>query len=478
MKSLLIGNGFNIQFGGMAYTSDFIIKRIKFNALLDKYNNLFDNKIRGDEIVSILENFVNVTNDVLNGKYDDYVKDDADLLYSINEFKQRYEKIQKFNQLMLEDWFLVLHLYLKYEDIQYDGTKEELYATVVQGFKQLFLDGIYNDGKIQEVYINVPKKVKKFLNKFDNIFTLNYDNNLEKLTDKKVYHLHGDFSVLHNSENPDNVLGYIRINNKENTKIDGMEHCYCNALLDYSGYNKFKQANENHNCILNSETFKVKYKYDKEFKSDLLKLKDNNKHMYEMIMTKINHPELKMATEYYFHEFMNIEDELYIIGLSPKNDSHIFDCINKNEKLKKVYFYYYSESEGKIVEDIFENGLYQAECVNKLWQSLNCSKKKYSVNYNIPDKIDEFIKIFNELSYDEVSKEQVLNEVKGIPEFRARKLCELLKKEIENMDKEWTSGTKEELDKKNSTISKIALSNGILPSSLFMLYVNYYHEIK
>lgn len=34
MKYLLLGNGINIQFGGRAYTSEFMMKRIKYRAEL------------------------------------------------------------------------------------------------------------------------------------------------------------------------------------------------------------------------------------------------------------------------------------------------------------------------------------------------------------------------------------------------------------------------------------------------------------
>lgn len=39
-KSILIGNGININFGGKAYTNDYIIKRILFNARANKYDLL------------------------------------------------------------------------------------------------------------------------------------------------------------------------------------------------------------------------------------------------------------------------------------------------------------------------------------------------------------------------------------------------------------------------------------------------------
>ena len=62
MRSVLLGNGINIQFGGFAYNSDFIMKRIKYSARLDRYEKLFENKITGDEIEKLLNSFVTIAN--------------------------------------------------------------------------------------------------------------------------------------------------------------------------------------------------------------------------------------------------------------------------------------------------------------------------------------------------------------------------------------------------------------------------------
>lgn len=42
MKSVLLGNGINIQFGGKAYSNNFIMQRIIFNAKANKYDPLFN----------------------------------------------------------------------------------------------------------------------------------------------------------------------------------------------------------------------------------------------------------------------------------------------------------------------------------------------------------------------------------------------------------------------------------------------------
>ncbi|MBR9649446.1 hypothetical protein [Clostridium tyrobutyricum] len=473
MKAILVGNGINIQFGGKAYSSEFIMKRIKYKATLGYYGTLFDGALNGSEINQILNSFVNITNDILDNKYDNYVKDNKSLILALNNFKKRYKKINAPHELMLEDWFFVLHMFfLKNNDIFKNLTASK------QGFERLILDGIYNDGKVQNIYKNIPQKIKKFFSSFDKIFTLNYDNNLEKLTGKNVYHLHGDFSVLQNSENAENVLGFIRERKNNRVLINGMEHCFCNALLNYSGYQKLKEATTNHNLLIESENFKWRYYNDENFKADLLKIKYEKPFEYEIIMTKINHPNLKIATEYYFHEFENIKDELYIIGMSPNNDNHILNCINKNTKLNKVYFYYYSDLERKLIDEMLPKKFYTPKNVNDLWKLLKCTKKKYNVNHHFPNKIDEFIYTFNILSGDTASKKDIFHNIKNIPDFEAMRLCELVKENLKKRNPENKSTDKDEFIKTATSISYIALSEGVLPSSLYMLYIIYSDRIK
>ena len=105
MKSLLVGNGVNIQFGGKAYSNYFIMQRIKFRAKLDSYLGLFGNALTISEIISIFDGFVNIANDIRDGKYDELTKDKDDT-EALIDFKNRYtKKITKSYEIMLEDWF-------------------------------------------------------------------------------------------------------------------------------------------------------------------------------------------------------------------------------------------------------------------------------------------------------------------------------------------------------------------------------------
>lgn len=89
MKSLLLGNGINIQFGGKAYTSEFIIKRIIYRAKLNSYEEVFGNILTGEEIIGVFEGLVGIANDIRDGLYDEYIKDE-DSCMALVDFKKRY----------------------------------------------------------------------------------------------------------------------------------------------------------------------------------------------------------------------------------------------------------------------------------------------------------------------------------------------------------------------------------------------------
>lgn len=230
-KHLLIGNGFDIQFGGRAFTSQFIIQRIKYRAQMGIYDSLFEKTISGQEIVAIVEGFVTEANSLMSGKYDQYIQD-AETKNAVNDFKKRYtQKIEEPHEIMIEDWLLLVHVFfLKNQDLE----KDHIGATIA--FKRVLLDVIYNEGKIQKIITSLKKKTKKSLRKylsgFDSIFTTNYDHNIEDLVSDivPVFHLHGSFDVLTESENPEYAVGYFRTQNGATVYQEELKHCYCNAL--------------------------------------------------------------------------------------------------------------------------------------------------------------------------------------------------------------------------------------------------------
>ena len=454
MKTILIGNGFNIQFSGRTYTSELVLQRMKARARTDTYVELFENTITGVEIVQVLDAIVDEANQILDGGYDEYIYDN-DEEAALDDFKNRYTYISKPEDIMMEDWFLVIYLHSKVmaDDI-------ETQNGIKVAFHRMFLDAIYNEGLIQELHKNMGKTTKRYLNGFDNIFTVNYDNNIEQLTKRDVYHLHGSFQELQPSENDDYVFGYMYKQRGDRAIVKGFEHCYCNALLEYSGDKKIQQADLFHNMI---ETF--------NYAKRMSIYPQYNIDTKEFTMLACKHPELKVAPEYHFDDFRNIEDELTIVGLSPNNDNHIIDCIKNNVKLKKVVFYCYSDQEIDAVKKMGDIRM-QPKNVNDLWRQLGVRQKQYNNNYRFPQKMDNFTEIVNLFTDTKISEKRLKDCINELPQYEIDRLCNLVDQEIENRGLEnHTPENEEELMKDFAFISCLATKNGVLPPVLMLLYL-------
>lgn len=229
---------------------------------------------------------------------------------------------------------------------------------------------------------------------------------------------------------------------------------------------------------LEAERFADRYKYDEDFRIQTISLKEKNPVVYRQIMTKIEHTELKMASEYYFDKFQGIEDELYILGMSPNNDGHIFKCIEKNSKLKKVYIYCYSQEEKDFILNNLSSTLFKGLDVSQLWKRLNCEKKNFRCNYKIPAGADKFMNVFNALSDDKIEKDEMIREANKVPQFEVDRLCKLVKEDMLKRNPAHTSVSEAEFNESNASISYIALQEGILPSVLYMFCVMNFDKIK
>ena len=160
----------------------------------------------------------------------------------------------------------------------------------------------------------MKKSVKRFFKSFDEIFTLNYDNNIEHLTGKLVYHLHGDYSVLKDSENPETVQGFWNMQKGKIVINPNYPQCYCNALLNFSGYQKYEEAQKKMDSIKILKNLQHLYETDIEkFKIKKEELASEIPIAEEIINTYIEHPELKIATDYHFSELESLSGELGMI---------------------------------------------------------------------------------------------------------------------------------------------------------------------
>ena len=450
-KSILIGNGININFGGKAYTNDYIIKRILFNARANKYDLLFNGEISGDEIASIFVGLATWANDISGGKYDAIIPDAEKP--TLEDFKVRYNwKLTHYYEVGLEDWLFILHVYfLKNADIA------DNWSSAKQGFERMMLDAIYNDGDIQEIHKVMGKPVKRWLLEFSNVFTLNYDNNIEDLIKRPVFHLHGDFRTPANSENPQTLIGHIRKIKGENVDIPHQfEHCFCDALFDYVGEHKydialaFEKGAEGLLSLEKSGVPSVLFPAQIE----------------ELLRVHKEHPELTFGGNYHFTEFRELAGELHIIGMSPNNDAHIFKLIDESN-IEKVVFYYFSDGEAKKGLSVHQKVEYMS--AQELWKQLKALPKQYNCNYVLDTEIvDSIFEVFNLLSDDKVSNDEMLESINSITRFRLDTLYETAMNEIKAQKENGPPKDEDEQRRLSREISRIALRNGVLPSALYL----------
>ena len=449
--SILLGNGFNINFGGAAYTNQFIIKRIIFNARSNKYNPLFNDEISGEEIANIFSELATWTNDISAGKYDNIITGED--IPVLENFKKRYNwQLHHYYEVGLEDWFFILRVYfLKNDDLS------DNWSSAKQGFEQMMLDAIYNEGQIQNLYLKMGKPVKRYFNQFDNIFTLNYDNNIDRLTGRNVFHLHGDYKTPANSENPNTLQGYIRAYKGQNVIIKGFEHCYCDALFGYNGNHKYAIAT----------AFENGEKGLRELENNISETGNLPQNIKEIIRIHGEHPELTFGVEYHFKEFRNLSGELHIIGLSPNNDNHIFKLIDESA-ITKIVYYYFSKNEISNGLPIHQDVEYRD--VNILWNSLRCAPKQYNCNYPMPEsvKFSDFLNVFNLLSADPVDEYEVRKAVNAVPQFQASELCSMVREKLLEQRSNGNPKNEEEQMLQFREISRIALREGILPTVLYV----------
>lgn len=470
-KSVLLGNGINIQFGGKAYSNRFILLRIVFNALCDRYDKLFEGTLSGKEIEHIFRGLLPTANDVLAGKYDAISMDEDEVKETITEFKIQNAwrgKFEHYYDIPLEDWFLLLRLFfLDNPDL------EDNWIASKQGLEWIILDAIYNEGRIQKNYQKMKKPVRRFFKSFDSIFTLNYDDNIELLTNKIVYHLHGDYAVLADSENIETVQGFLNIQKGQSVINPEYPQCYCNALLNFSGQQKYKVAQEKLNGIKALQHIKQLHDNDiVAFQSLRESMENQMAGNAQIVDTYISYPELKIATDYHFRELEGLSGELHIIGLSPNNDSHIFACIEKSA-VDKIIFYSY----GELSKTLPLTKPYEFADIKKLWKSLDANMPKYNCGRKYPKsgKTKKFFEFFNALSFDPITEDEIRKEANSVPDFIAGPLCQEAVKLIENQER---PKNKDELYKQFRYISRIALREGIYPSAFYLLLIDNFSKLK
>lgn len=354
-----MGNGINIHLGGKEYCNAEIIKRLLSNLNIKDYSYIFNHKIDEHNLVNLMYGLYREFKNIFKGKYDSFCNTN-DERFTLNRIKKQYTPRTSMFDIGMEDYFFILKIYHNsFQD------SSDLIKGTYDGLCWLLLDAIYNNGNIQKIheYVSSSKrnKIRNIFGEFENIFTVNYDCNVEMISEKQVYYLHGDFNTLLDQYNPDTLIGRMYLEQGEiNPSLRGDKHIYCNGIMGFTGsfkydvITKFKNANLGIEKILEMVTVGLT-KEDEEKIEQMKNSSDKKiKFAYNLIQTKLKYPNLSIH-QYPSNIFESIIDELTIVGLSPNNDEHIWDIIRKNRNLKKIIYYYKGLESKKIIDDLYSD---------------------------------------------------------------------------------------------------------------------------
>lgn len=370
-KSILVGNGVNIAFSkNDDYKNYAIIERLTRYLNTERYDDVFHGSITSAELLEMLKSLNDYFNIMLESiSAIKFTQTNDELLTLIDISKRYHSKSIDLLSVGIEDYFFAMKMV--YNIL---GDERTPVNHLYDGLKYLFLDSIYNDGKIETLYTAMTPFGKE-LEKYGKIFTVNYDTNLDKLTKTKVYHLHGSFDVLDDTYKPDTIIGYI-MQAKDNppTVVAGKEHLFCNAVMAFSGQRKLEIINKysNGNNALSDIITRLSDPLDREAKIQVDNLRnatdENDQFAYKSICAKLKHPELGY-TEYPFGDFQSIRGELHIIGMSPNNDSHLFSAINDNPAITRVVYFSAGDEDTFAAQNVIKKPL-QIRNVFDYWKSI------------------------------------------------------------------------------------------------------------
>lgn len=312
---------------------------------------------------------------IINGEYDSCPNCFAEKK-SLQSFKERYgDRIStlRITDIGFEDYYLIHDLACHKFNIQ---NPDQFYSR--EGMRVAYLYAIYNEGLLNKLYLNYSEKFVNFLSSFNDIFTTNYDSNIENATSKEVFHIHGQFDVKSDVYNADSFRNQLPDAPIKEYEIDeNYFYLYSNALTTHCGDYKEFQIKQYSNANSGIEKMVNAYLTDENVRKEVDNwTNDTNKitaNLGYSIQLKAKHPELTFSDNYHFDKLKSVTGELTILGLSPWNDFHIFETID-NANLDNCLFYYYNEDECETIKSLLpslsaKNRLH-FKCVKTFWEDL------------------------------------------------------------------------------------------------------------
>ena len=372
MKNLLVGNGINIQFDKTDYTTQQIVLRVLKNCDRDDFpSHIIVN------FPYLLKNYIGQlyleARKIILGEYDNFTFGSAEK-GSLSAFKRQYS--DRINSLRItdigfEDYYLIHDLVCHKTKVQ---NPEQFY--IREAMKVAYLYSIYNDGKLNQLYKNYSIAFINYFMDFDNIFTTNYDSNLESATGKVIFHIHGQFDKKSDvyvessfrNQLPDAPIKEIAI---DNTYF----YLYSNALSTHCGAYKEFQLNQHSQANSCVEKMALAYLTDSKIKQEVDSWTQATNtltaNLGYAIQLKAANPSLAFSDNYHFDKFKSIVGTLEIIGLSPWNDFHIFESINA-AALSMCTYYFFNENECDVVKSLLPTlsgqGKIRFKSVKEFWE--------------------------------------------------------------------------------------------------------------
>lgn len=374
MKYLLAGNGINIQFSPNDYTVQQIVLRVLKNCDREDFpSHIIINP------PYLLKNYLGQlfleARDVVAGKYNQYTNCSAekDALVAFCEQYASQIRTLRMTDIGFEDYYLLHDLCCHKTQTE---NPDQFY--VREAMRVAYLFAIYNDGKLDKLYKLFPETFVRYLNEFDAIFTTNYDSNIDSVIENSAYHIHGQFDKLaavYDATSFRNQLPDAPI--KEYEIDPEYFYLYSNALSTHCGEYKKFQLKQYSLANVTIEKLAEAYLKNQRIRNDVNGwTREKNTitaNMGYAIQMKVQNPELTFTDNYHFEKLSQITGELEILGLSPWNDFHIFETVDKSH-IDYCTFYYFSKEQchkvASLLPTINRKGILHFSSVQEFWRRI------------------------------------------------------------------------------------------------------------
>ena len=367
MRNVLLGNGIIIQHSGTDYLNASIIQRALDSIRSGKFPAHLYPKECADFVIALQKEHAAA----LHGEYDNQVFTSYDRS-SLQDFKNRYDTNRKYSvtEIGFEDYFLLFELVHNKQGI---GNPDRFNSRGV--LRRMFLDAIFNNGKIETINERFKNDFVEWLKRHDHIFTTNYDSNLDVATGLDIHHLHGSFNTLSETYDPNSFRNQLEDDLLDGEKVDpNYPHLYSTCLVSYVGDLKSHSMSQASLANSGMEKFVTGYQNDPKLRRQIEEWDESNvlvKRLKEAIRLKADQPELEHSEQYPHEMLKDISGTLEIAGLSPNNDGHLFTQILENDKITEIIFNYFGNKEASDAKRLFASKNLSVRDVRDFWANLN-----------------------------------------------------------------------------------------------------------